>query len=1135
MIHRINSVAPDVDDRVIKPNQARSVKNLRFGSSDDDSNLSGGILVNGIEEKTVANQAINPYAAEGFSGADSKPKALGYFIDYEGGKIYVAIYRESPVAGQYDNRHQIVQIDIKTDAATPVVVGQWLNFQKDSSVSIAYIDGKIYWTDNINEPRMVNVNKAIATYTNTTSNPLDMGQKFYPLIIPGEQFPALWAYSQIKRTPQGVMEIVYNNTTFPPNGTFNYYWITLDSSIPKYLNRNWIVDTPYQFSYYYVYDNNEESRLAPWTKAVYQTSNLTISIPSSEFYYLNLYTNTIVKEVVFVMRQGYEGLIYNIYKFKLSDVAWPPTSGNIDWFPIKYKINRIDGVDKTPTPADVYLQRYDSVPLLSRNNTIANNILNHANVKLDYETYGTIKFTAAASQDKTQKQKITVGYTPESQFDLDVYKTFRPGSTYTIGMQLIDEYGRCSPVINTQSVSIPNPKYGCSLLAIVQDRITGVKYYRPNSSDVITDDIGGKVNTWPNVYNVYNIDITVSGSLPSYAKYVRFCMTKNQSVQFFHKTFARLYYWYQHNQEESIFIESYLAIKNYINFNSQGDILKNTQRINTDAKYVFRGYGLELCDNVPFIYNSAEEQYVRIARTIQAAQDINVTATSLNETVEFLEYKIAGVEGGSVLLLEEGFSDIKFYAGYQFGTINKIQPCYHIIEIYTKKKEQEVVFYEVPAKNITDNTYKIYGDCYLSYVQKDILPQSIPRYTLKNYDTTKQIWICEENQAYSDSGYTYTGYFYSMNPTNIYNEKWNSDLGLENIADTGTTVPTKYPYSIVFSDSYNVGSKINNLNRFNPLNIRQTPAENGELTSLVLTNAQQDQPGVLLAIGTLGVSSFYYNAVQLTNVDGTTNLATTDQHLASQRPLIGQFGTSNQLSISKTTFGNVYWWSDVVNDFIRYSRAGLERLGLTYMFANKARIDAQDKKVITGYDFLMDEAVMIPDGGNAFVFSERFKTFQGYREYFDGLQATPEMMIGTPTKTYFFLNGLLHASSVDAEENKFFGVKYNPVIEIITNEYPTVIKQWNSVRVFGPKPVYTQLKVGTAEGFYHQTEIKNSWWIKRKGEYDAAVRRSTVGGGDGMDGKVMESRILYSTFVFDANDFDKLNFIEIKSNTAVTQ
>ncbi len=28
MIHRINSVAPDLDDRVIKPNQARDAKNL---------------------------------------------------------------------------------------------------------------------------------------------------------------------------------------------------------------------------------------------------------------------------------------------------------------------------------------------------------------------------------------------------------------------------------------------------------------------------------------------------------------------------------------------------------------------------------------------------------------------------------------------------------------------------------------------------------------------------------------------------------------------------------------------------------------------------------------------------------------------------------------------------------------------------------------------------------------------------------------------------------------------------------------------------------------------------------------------------------------------------------------------------
>ena len=50
MVHRIDRVNPDVDDRVIKPNEARSATNLRFGASTDDENLSGGTLFLGNEQ-----------------------------------------------------------------------------------------------------------------------------------------------------------------------------------------------------------------------------------------------------------------------------------------------------------------------------------------------------------------------------------------------------------------------------------------------------------------------------------------------------------------------------------------------------------------------------------------------------------------------------------------------------------------------------------------------------------------------------------------------------------------------------------------------------------------------------------------------------------------------------------------------------------------------------------------------------------------------------------------------------------------------------------------------------------------------------------------------------------------------------
>jgi hypothetical protein len=231
----------------------------------------------------------------------------------------------------------------------------------------------------------------------------------------------------------------------------------------------------------------------------------------------------------------------------------------------------------------------------------------------------------------------------------------------------------------------------------------------------------------------------------------------------------------------------------------------------------------------------------------------------------------------------------------------------------------------------------------------------------------------------------------------------------------------------------------------------------------------------------------------------------------------------------------VYWWSDVVNDFIRYTNAGLERLGLTYSFNNKLRQEAYNKFVVTGYDQVSDEAILIPKNNRSFIFSERYKSFQGYRELYDTTGQTPERVLGMSIKTYFFLNGFVYVSKIDSEKNKFFDVAAVPQLTLVTNEFPSVVKQWNSIKVFGPKPTSTDIEVGEAEGYFLKTEIQPSWWIQRKGEYNASIRRSTANGGDGTSGKVMESRILYSTFVFDVAAFEKLNFIEVKSNTAIVQ
>ncbi len=348
------------------------------------------------------------------------------------------------------------------------------------------------------------------------------------------------------------------------------------------------------------------------------------------------------------------------------------------------------------------------------------------------------------------------------------------------------------------------------------------------------------------------------------------------------------------------------------------------------------------------------------------------------------------------------------------------------------------------------------GDGYIAKVKKQVPTTSsdIKLYIFPGLTGAQQPSIIDK--AIRIDNVNWSALMISMSPRDIYAQDWNQSIGQLNTVNYKDARNRLLPSNICFSGNIIQGTQVNGLNKFNSVDFRQAPAENGPITSLVTTNATQREPGVLLAIGTFGVSSFYYDAIQLTNVDGSNNVTTTDSYLASQRPLIGQYGTARPMSVTKTPLGTVYWWSDVVNDMIRYSNAGLERLGNTFSFANYLRKNYNDTPLlITWYDQVTDEINLIGTGKPASVFSERFKTFQGERDYtasFPTGGLTPDRGIGVATKQYLFVNGEVYVTDVDdssVPNNFIFGEFKNPDLTIVTNESPVNVKRWNQIKMFG--------------------------------------------------------------------------------------
>ena len=1129
MIHRIDRVNPDVDDRVIKPNEARMAKNLRFGASTDDTNLSGGTLILGNKKLTA------------FVPRPGTNKVMGVYADLESRNVFFAVYNSN-------GDHGIYRINGTTDVVQAVVYGSWLNFQggDEYNVSITGVDGKLYWTDNVNEPRMVNVEKGIRTQAGET---IDV---YPPVVEP-------WHYTQIKRPPGQALEII-------PFLGFDDLSITY--------NNNTLTNTGLQYSYYYVYDNFEESRLAPFTYNSYAVYGVRIRIPDSEY---NSYTteNSLIKKVVVVIRNGNDGVWRELV---YQDTTPTPVQS---WtFP-----NVLTAVKNT-VAADITDARFDSVPLISATNEIAQNKINHANYKLDYEYDNAISVQA---EIKTIDSIVSSGAPfPINDRTYD-YNSFLPWGRYTIGVELVDKYGRTYPVTNTIDVTAP-------ILGQSFSTAGGTNY--PPGAGIPLGTISELPNMTINGWDQGNRQNTVAeyritGAIPKWVDRVNVVRSKAKNIITMHQSVGQMFIWYQtERQEDRYFNWVYPQLTQY-------NIPINDRTLNTDViynagettnKFTFKGFAIKFFGDAPFV--ASDNLYITIYRpsyNVTAGNTANPTeqgAQSGNDAgryAQVLKFKVHKIENGLIFLKTgEEIQKHPQYATLPTGGALYLTPWsfpvavfdptvtnvfaaedsakwYPLLWNFTLTQEgnvdDQIVYTTQNTYSASDYTAELNqngvvrgwlkGDGYIAKVKKQVPTTSsdIKLYIFPGLTGAQQPSIID--RAIRIDNVNWSALMISMSPRDIYAQDWNQSIGQLNTVNYKDARNRLLPSNICFSGNIIQGTQVNGLNKFNSVDFRQAPAENGPITSLVTTNATQREPGVLLAIGTFGVSSFYYDAIQLTNVDGSNNVTTTDSYLASQRPLIGQYGTARPMSVTKTPLGTVYWWSDVVNDMIRYSNAGLERLGNTFSFANYLRKNYNDTPLlITWYDQVTDEINLIGTGKPASVFSERFKTFQGERDYtasFPTGGLTPDRGIGVATKQYLFVNGEVYVTDVDdssVPNNFIFGEFKNPDLTIVTNESPVNVKRWNQIKMFGSRPTRVILSSSGFDLIDSNTLlsfIEPGWWIKRKGDWEAAIRRASNTEGGVYAGKLMESRIIYSNFAFSAEGFEKLNFIEVKSNVSIVQ
>lgn len=146
----------DIDARLLKPGEYRDAKNVQISRSEGDG---VGSLENVLGNRLVANFEV-------LTGV-SNLTCIGYFSDDINNNIYLFLtdYLDpSPINFVYnkDANNFIYSYNTVTKTATKLVQGPFLNFSKTNFIyGVNVLEDILFWTDNRNQPRRINILSAI--------------------------------------------------------------------------------------------------------------------------------------------------------------------------------------------------------------------------------------------------------------------------------------------------------------------------------------------------------------------------------------------------------------------------------------------------------------------------------------------------------------------------------------------------------------------------------------------------------------------------------------------------------------------------------------------------------------------------------------------------------------------------------------------------------------------------------------------------------------------------------------------------------------------------------------------------------------------------------------------------------------
>ena len=465
----------DLDDRLIPNGEYRDANNISVGKSEDDDigaleNVKGNTLVPGTNVGAL--------------------EVIGYLKDNNSETIYLFLTNSV-------SDHRIYKYF--NNSYTKIVEGAFLNFSNQNLISgVNLVEDLLFFTDNRNQPRKINVNKPLGYYTKENQISVAKYNPYEPLELLKSTTSVAGAASASTTITLSAANTAITkgmNVIGPSITADQYIYVTNVSGVTITINAaatvanldvltfltttmtgkditydfnggaDWPGDPDFledlfvRFSYRFKFDDQEYSLMAPFTQPAF--------IPQQKGYFLEgdedaAYRSTILRfmqngvqnvELIIPLPDAQNKLgaqASDTYKITEIDILYKESDGRAvkvldtiktDNLSSSSNIYTYDYQSRKPyktLPERQTVRVYDRVPVKALSQEIAGNRVMYGNFQSQHTPPTTLDYNVGASP------KNSTVFTNWAEYP---NHTLKQNRNYQVGFILADKFGRQSSVI----------------------------------------------------------------------------------------------------------------------------------------------------------------------------------------------------------------------------------------------------------------------------------------------------------------------------------------------------------------------------------------------------------------------------------------------------------------------------------------------------------------------------------------------------------------------------------------------------------------------------------------------------------------------------------------------------------------